>query len=118
MEAFKILTQDFNYQPQTPSGVPAPPSFHLTGPLVGINNLGDLINRIFLILIPIAAIILFIAFVWGGFDLMFSQGDPGKIKKGRAKVTSAIIGFVIIIFSIFIVRVIALIFNLKSSLPF
>lgn len=40
-------------------------------------------------------------FVWGGFQLLISQGEKGKIDEGKKIMTSAIIG-IIIVFSSYI----------------
>jgi len=88
----------------------------ISGPLEGINNLGDLVNKVTTFLIPFAAIILFFVLLWGGYDLMMSQGVPEKIKAGQGKITAGIIGFILLISSYLIVRLISVIFGFGSGI--
>lgn len=89
----------------------------IQGPLKNINSLGDVINVLSLGLIyPIAGVILFFVLVWGGYDFMFSQGNPEKLKTARAKITAGIVGFVLLVVSYLIVRVIAFIFGIGEGI--
>lgn len=89
----------------------------ITGPLQGITNLSDLVSRLLIFIVPFAAIILFFVLVWGGFDFLLSQGNPEKIKSGRTKIVTGLIGFFILVFSIAIVRLIAFLLGLEDSSP-
>jgi len=44
--------------------------------------------------------------VAGAFTVITSAGDPEKLKKGKGMLTKAAIGLLVIIFAIFILRVI------------
>lgn len=86
-----------------------------TGP-GGINNLADLVNRVVQFLIPLAAAILLIVFIWGGYDYMMSGGAPEKVKSAQAKFTTGIIGLVLLLLSYVIVRTISGIFGLGGGI--
>lgn len=88
--------------------------FPIEGPLRGINTIGDLINKILPFLLGIASIILVFVFILGGYDLITSQGDTNKIKSAKAKITTGLIGFFLLILSYFITRLIARIFGLGN----
>jgi len=88
----------------------------ITGPLQGINNLSDVINKIVELVIPLAGIILLLVLIWGGYDFMMSQGQPEKIKNAQAKITTGIIGFVLLIISYIVVKLIARIFGLGEGI--
>jgi hypothetical protein len=88
----------------------------IEGPLKGINTVGDLINRVLLFLMPLAAVILLLVLIWGGYDFLNSGGDPAKVKNAQAKITTGLIGFFILVFAYFIVRVIAYIFGLETGI--
>lgn len=51
-----------------------------------------------------AGLALLIYIILGGYRLMFSQGDPKAIAEGKSKVTSALIGFIIIFTAFWIVQ--------------
>lgn len=88
----------------------------ITGPLVGINKPADVINKLIPIVMGFAVIILFFVLVWGGYSFMTSQGNPDKIKAARSKITTAIIGFVLLIFSYVVVRALSTIFGLGTGI--
>lgn len=44
--------------------------------------------------------------VFSGFQIMTAQGDPQKLQAGRELLTSAISGLILIVFSIFLLRLI------------
>ena len=89
----------------------------IQGPLRGIGSIGDLINNLTVGLIyPLAAVILFFILIWGGYDFMFSRGNPEKIKKASAKITAGLLGFLLLFLSFVIVRVISFIFGIGQGL--
>jgi hypothetical protein len=75
-------------------------------------NLSSVITQIIPILFSVAGIFLLVFLLWGGLEYMLSMGDPKKAEKARGKITSAIIGFVIIFASYWIVQLIDYIFRL------
>ncbi|MEK7070627.1 MAG: hypothetical protein AAB966_02365 [Patescibacteria group bacterium] len=88
----------------------------IQGPLDGIDTISDIINNVLPFIISIAAIILFFVLVWGGYDYILSQGRPEKVKAGKAKITTGLIGFGLLILSFLMVRVIAVVFGLGGGL--
>jgi hypothetical protein len=56
--------------------------------------------------------------IWGGYGYMTSAGDPEKIEGAKAKITTSIIGVVLLVLSLFLVRVVAFVFGLDDSLLF
>lgn len=88
----------------------------IEGPLKGINTVGDLINTLMKFLIPLAGIILLLVLIWGGYDFLMSGGNPEKVKSAQAKITTGIIGFVLLVLSYLIVRIISFIFGLQTGI--
>jgi hypothetical protein len=90
---------------------------NIQGPLVvnGKSNptLGDIVSQILVFLIPLAAVILFLVFIWGAYDFLLANGNPERVKSARAKITAGIIGFVILLISFLLVRLIATILGFK-----
>lgn len=56
--------------------------------------------------IGVAGGIAFLLILLGGFQMMTSAGNPERLNAGRELVTSAITGLLLIIFSIFLLKVI------------
>lgn len=66
----------------------------------------DLIGFILNWAIGVAGGIAFLLIIYGGFQVMTSSGDPQRLKAGQELLTAAISGLVMLIFSVFILRVI------------
>jgi hypothetical protein len=56
--------------------------------------------------VGIAGGIAFLLIIMGGFKIVMSMGNPEKVNEGKELVTSAIVGLLFIIFSIFLLRLI------------
>lgn len=90
-------------------------SVKLTGPLVGINSLADLINLALSFLVPLAGVILFLVIIWGGYDILMSSGNADKVQSGKQKITAGIVGFVLLASSYFIAKLIGFIFGVGEG---
>lgn len=66
----------------------------------------DLVSTILTIAIGIAGGIAFLLIVYGGFRMAFSQGDPKAVQEARDIITSAIVGLILIVFSVFLLNLI------------
>lgn len=66
------------------------------------------VNAILRIAIGMAGGIAFLLIIYGGFRLALSSGDPKAIQEGRDIITSAIVGLIIIVLSVFLLRVIGI----------
>lgn len=67
---------------------------------------GGAVQTILQVAIRIIGGIAFLAFLYGGFLLLTSSGDVEKINKGKTIVASSIIGLLMVIFAVFILRVV------------
>jgi hypothetical protein len=50
--------------------------------------------------------IAFLLILYGGFLVMTSQGDPKRLGAGQELITSAVMGLILLIFSVFILKII------------
>lgn len=98
--------------------IPTFEPIHLKGPLDNINTIGDLISRILLYVVPFAFVILLFVAIWGGYDLVTSEGAADKIKNAKAKITAGIIGIIILLLSYFITSLIGSIFGFGQGVFF
>ncbi|MFA6017207.1 MAG: hypothetical protein WC744_03920 [Patescibacteria group bacterium] len=101
-----LLAQSLNLGAQT-----------INGPLdSSVDSLGAIITKALNFIMPMAGIILLFVLISGGYDYMMSQGNADKIKAGQAKITSGIVGFILLIISFLITRLIAAIFGLGGGI--
>lgn len=69
----------------------------------------NILNYVFVF----AGLTLFIFLIIGGFGILTSAGSPDKMKAAQGKITSAIIGFVIIFISYWLVRIIEIMLGIS-----
>ncbi|MEA2057015.1 MAG: hypothetical protein U9O78_04930 [Patescibacteria group bacterium] len=59
-------------------------------------NIGGLISGLLNLVMVIAAILVFLYLIWGGIEWITSGGDKSKTESARNKITSAVIGLVVL----------------------
>lgn len=77
-------------------------------------NFGSILSAILPYLYVIAGLILLFYLIWGGFIMMTSGGDPKGIEAGKSKITQAIVGFLIIFTSYWLIQILQLVFGLEK----
>jgi uncharacterized membrane protein len=73
------------------------------------SDFGRLISSMLPTVLVVASFILFIYMIFGGFLLISSSGDSKKTEEGQQALTNAIIGFVIIFTSYWLIQIIEII---------
>lgn len=77
-------------------------------------NLGDVITVVLNYAFALAGIGLLLFFLYGGFQLFLSGGDQKKVSEGKATITNAILGFVIVFVAFWIVQLVGRLLGLTS----
>lgn len=90
--------------------IPYPSGFKFTGER---QNVGAIFSDILKYLYPLAGLILFFVLIASGFQLLFASGNEETIKKATKKITSAIIGFVILFISFWLIKLLEFILGVK-----
>lgn len=85
-----------------------------------ILNLGSdtlTIGGIFSALLPyiyaVAGLILLFMLIAGGLGLMTAAGDPKKVEASQGRITAALIGFLIVFISYFVVQLVEMMLNVQ-----
>jgi len=80
-------------------------------------NLGSFISdsKIMDYFFGAAAIALLVYLVIGGLGMMLSRGDPKAMQSAQAKITNAVIGFVIVFVAYLLVVLIGQLFGLRGT---
>lgn len=86
-------------------------------PDLGGITIGGLISSILPYVFGAAGIALLIYLVIGGLQMMLSRGDPKAIQSAQAKITNALIGFIIVIISFLLVRLIGQLLGIDVFRP-
>ncbi len=104
----KLLAQSFKIGDYNISG---PANFAFANA-----NIGTIISQSLSYIFGFAGIGLLLMIIASGFTLMTSVGDPKKMEKGKATLTNAIIGFLLIFAAFWIVQISGVIFGWQSSI--
>lgn len=59
-------------------------------------DIGSLLNALLSFVMIIAALLVFLYLIWGGIEWITSGGDKGKTESARNKITSAVVGLIVI----------------------
>lgn len=81
-------------------------------------TLGDLVSGFINIAFYGAAFLTFYFLVWGAFAYITARGDKEGLAKARARITWAIIGFMVILLAFLIAKYFSEIFPPKGGVPF
>ena len=87
--------------------------FYGDNPVSSVKSPYEFISFILPNIYTIAGIILLIYLVFGGFTLIRSAGNPEGAAKGQKIITNAIIGFVIIFTSYWIIQIVEIITGIE-----
>ena len=87
---------------------------NITDPLgEKFSDIGDIINALVPYIFALAGLALLLILILGGFELMTSAGDPKKMESAKGKITNAIVGFIIIFISYWIVQILEIVFGVE-----
>lgn len=76
-------------------------------------TIGGIISAILPYIFVIAGLVLFVFLIMGGFELLTSAGNPESAKKAQDKITSALVGFIIIFLAYWLAQALEIIFGIK-----
>lgn len=79
-------------------------------------TLGHIVGSSLSYIFAFAGIGLLIMIISSGFSLMLAVGDPKKMEKGKASLTNALVGFLIIFAAFWIVQIVGVVFGWQSSI--
>ncbi|MCJ7805260.1 hypothetical protein MUP46_01310 [Patescibacteria group bacterium] len=82
---------------------------------VGSSSIGEIISSLLPYLFTGAGLLLLLYLIFGGLQLMTSRGDPKAVQSAQGKITGALIGFLIVFASYWIVQIVASILGLQTS---
>ena len=90
-------------------GIHIGPTFN--SPIGRTISIGDLVSSFLQAAIVIAGIIMVFLFIFGGISMIAGAGqsNPESVARGKKALTAALIGFILIFTSIWIVRIIEII---------
>jgi hypothetical protein len=108
----RLLAQTFHI------GGDGSPSFGITGPsqnaggvISMYDTIGTIVGKSLTYVFAFAGFGLLLMIIASGFTLMLSVGDPKKMEKGKATLTNAIIGFIVIFAAFWIVQILGIVFG-------
>lgn len=89
--------------------------YSIQGPLKnGVTTVSGIITNIIPFVFAIAGVGLLLMILSAGFTLLTSAGDAKKMESGKARLTSALTGFIIIFAAFWLVQIVGMMFGLTS----
>ena len=82
------------------------PTYEVTGFKYANSTVGGIFGDILSYAYVFAGLILLLMLISGGIGLMTSAGNPDKLKSGYGRITSALIGFLIVFISYIVVKIV------------
>lgn len=73
---------------------------------INVKTPGSFVGSILTLALGLAGGIAFLLIIFGSIQVLLSSGNPDKIQAGKELITSAITGLLLIIFAVFILRII------------
>jgi hypothetical protein len=77
------------------------------------NPAGALMSRVLVFAFPIAGLILFVMLVWAGFEMLAGAATKKSLDAGRQRATAAIIGFILLFISYWLVKILEAAFGVR-----
>lgn len=85
--------------------------------VIGLNQnlttIPGIINTLVPIIITFAGLILFVMLIAGGFQMLTSASNPEAAKAGQGRITTALIGFLIIFAAYWIVQIVEIVLGIN-----
>ena len=78
-----------------------------------LTDLSSIINKLVPNLLVLSGLVLLGMLIMGGFSMMTAGTDAKKADTGKARITSAIIGFIIIFTSYWIIQILEIVFGIS-----
>ena len=77
-------------------------------------NFGEIISALLPYLFAGAGLLLLLYLIFGGIQFMTSGGDPKARESAKGKITGALVGFIIIFASYWIVQIVGIILGIEA----
>ena len=84
-------------------------------PKLADSNLGKIVTDLLPYVFPLAGIALLLYLLLTGFQFLTSAGDPKKIEQAKEKLTSALVGFIIVFAAYWIVQIVGTVLGLDTT---
>jgi uncharacterized membrane protein len=76
-------------------------------------NITSIVTALLPYIFTVSGLALLVYLIIGGISFMTAGSDPKQVETAKAKITSALIGFVIVFISYWIVQLVGIVFNIQ-----
>jgi hypothetical protein len=74
---------------------------------------GGIVSRLLQFLFPLAALVLFVMLVWGGFEILAKSSQGTKaLDAGKNRITAAVVGFILLFATYWMAQIIEAVFGI------
>lgn len=107
------LKTDGKYDCPSIPGIKIGTDYNVSNPIPQFNNIADIINKLLPYAFTLAGIVLFILLLASGFEFLTSAGDEKKLQQAKGRITSALIGFIIIVAAYWLAQIVEFLFHIQ-----
>lgn len=76
-------------------------------------DVGDIVSGLIRYIFPLAGLLLLLYLIYGGYRYMLSGDDPKTLQEAKSVITTALLGFVIVFISFWLVQIVGTILGLN-----
>jgi hypothetical protein len=76
-------------------------------------DVGEIVSGILPFVYILAGLGLLIMLIWGGIELMTAVGNPKKVEAAQGRISGALIGFLLVFISYFVVQLVEVILGVN-----
>ncbi|MCL5411815.1 MAG: pilin [Patescibacteria group bacterium] len=80
------------------------------------NQIGDIVSEFIPIIFALAGIVLLVYLIIGGFKFITSGGDQKALQSAKNTISNAVLGFILVFVSFWLLQIISTIFNVGVGL--
>jgi len=82
---------------------------------ISTGGIGPLIQGVIILIVVLAVVIALIYLLYGGIKWIMSKGEKTEVESARNHITAAITGLIVVFLAIFIIFLVATIFNINLN---
>lgn len=83
----------------------------------GFESLGAIVSKFLPYILVLAGLVLLFLLITGGFQYLTSGGDPKSTQSAQSKITSAVVGFILLFVAYWLFQILGLLMGLDFFRP-
>lgn len=107
------LKTDGKYDCPSIPGIKIGSDYKVDNPIPQFSNIADIINGLLPYAFTLAGVVLFVLLLASGFEFLTSAGDEKKLQQAKGRITSALVGFIIVVAAYWLTQIVEFLFHIQ-----